>query len=673
MCGHAVTAFDNKIYVVGRYTWNNQVLIFDGQDWEYGTPLPSARRNASIIEFDGYLYKLMGTINAGTSISNSIKRLENGSWVEKYAILEPYHVVVTAGLAVLNDHIYQIGGHCNVAQKYVKKYDGGTGWTKLSLTDELLYGQEVHHSIAVYNGRIYVTGQNGDRVYSYDGTDTPRWTQHASLPVSFNNKIHTTLVFEDRIHTIGGTNHFSWVPGESSWTTEAAFPQDLWRTGGAVLGEHIYIIGGSLTGSTNSYYFKNTVYRYPALTSGVSPASGYKTGGFEVTISGTQLTDGTVDDITSVKLAGVEVDEIISVNQNADGNCTIVVRAASSSSALTGDVEIVSTAYGTISQTDAFTYQNPPVDFPSGVGTGVGEGLATINPSQDLYYAASQSLDTFPAVNNPDFSPLYSAVLSGSGTVDISISTSASWGACYHSGGWISQVNDGGTISFSNVDFDAKGDVAILLGDEDPTLPVELSSFTGVALSMNSVRLSWITSSESNLNGYYVLRSISPDLVLAQVVSGLINATNTSSTHNYIWEDHELFEPGDYYYWLMVSELDGSMAYHGPVMVNLLDPNDHGSPGVPQETKLLMAHPNPFNPSTQIRYMVDSSASVDIDIYNSYGKRVWSNRIHHAQPGVYSILWDGVDEHGKTVASGLYLYRMSSGKYIETKKMVLLK
>jgi hypothetical protein len=94
----------------------------------------------------------------------------------------------------------------------------------------------------------------------------------------------------------------------------------------------------------------------------------------------------------------------------------------------------------------------------------------------------------------------------------------------------------------------------------------------------------------------------------------------------------------------------------------------------PSQFALHQCVPNPFNPSTTIRYDVPSGgARVSIAVFDVTGRRVVSLVDGTRPAGVQSVTWDGRDEHGQAVASGVYFYRMASGNFTQTRKMVLLK
>lgn len=97
-------------------------------------------------------------------------------------------------------------------------------------------------------------------------------------------------------------------------------------------------------------------------------------------------------------------------------------------------------------------------------------------------------------------------------------------------------------------------------------------------------------------------------------------------------------------------------------------------PSVPAvATKLLGNHPNPFNPSTAISFSVKETAVVNIAIYNARGQLVRHLLNDTKTAGVHSIIWDGRDDDGREMSSGIYYFRMHSGKYSSTRKMLMLK
>jgi len=84
-------------------------------------------------------------------------------------------------------------------------------------------------------------------------------------------------------------------------------------------------------------------------------------------------------------------------------------------------------------------------------------------------------------------------------------------------------------------------------------------------------------------------------------------------------------------------------------------------------------YPNPFNPTTTISYALAKTGDVSLKIYNTKGQLVKTLVSEIQTSGKHTIVWNGLDNTGKPVASGMYLYRMNAGKYTSVKKMMLLK
>jgi len=89
--------------------------------------------------------------------------------------------------------------------------------------------------------------------------------------------------------------------------------------------------------------------------------------------------------------------------------------------------------------------------------------------------------------------------------------------------------------------------------------------------------------------------------------------------------------------------------------------------------KLLQNYPNPFNPSTTIEYQIPRSGKVEISIFNMNGRLVKKIVNQNQNEGSYKVVWNGKNQTGGKVASGLYLYTVKFENSISSKKMLLLK
>ncbi len=94
---------------------------------------------------------------------------------------------------------------------------------------------------------------------------------------------------------------------------------------------------------------------------------------------------------------------------------------------------------------------------------------------------------------------------------------------------------------------------------------------------------------------------------------------------------------------------------------------------VPKTFALEQNYPNPFNPSTTINFSVPKSGNVKITIYNSIGQLVKTLVDNHFTAGSYKVTWDGRNNSGTSVSSGVYFYKFTSRDFAQTRKMMLMK
>ena len=100
---------------------------------------------------------------------------------------------------------------------------------------------------------------------------------------------------------------------------------------------------------------------------------------------------------------------------------------------------------------------------------------------------------------------------------------------------------------------------------------------------------------------------------------------------------------------------------------------DHANLSIPGDFHLMQNYPNPFNPSTQIAYRLPSSGFVSLSVYDLLGRMVKTLVSGEQGAGYKSVAWDGKDQLGNSVPSGVYFYSLKAGTIVESKKMVLMK
>jgi hypothetical protein len=93
----------------------------------------------------------------------------------------------------------------------------------------------------------------------------------------------------------------------------------------------------------------------------------------------------------------------------------------------------------------------------------------------------------------------------------------------------------------------------------------------------------------------------------------------------------------------------------------------------PQTFRLMQNSPNPFNPATTIAFELPQSADVDVAVYNLVGQRLRTLVRENKAPGRYQVVWDGKDDSGRDVSSGVYFYRYHAGEFWASRRMLLIR
>jgi hypothetical protein len=141
-------------------------------------------------------------------------------------------------------------------------------------------------------------------------------------------------------------------------------------------------------------------------------------------------------------------------------------------------------------------------------------------------------------------------------------------------------------------------------------------------------------------------------------------------------EDIGLLYLYDENYALTASELVDNFAIkfttNSPTVVSLEDENNFVNV-LPTEYALEQNFPNPFNPETRIRYSIPEAGHVILKIYRIDGQLVRTLQDANQSPGKYEKIWDGEDDFGYKVSSGVYFYRLHSNEFMQVRKMILLK
>jgi hypothetical protein len=100
---------------------------------------------------------------------------------------------------------------------------------------------------------------------------------------------------------------------------------------------------------------------------------------------------------------------------------------------------------------------------------------------------------------------------------------------------------------------------------------------------------------------------------------------------------------------------------------------DEPSDNLPKEFALSQNYPNPFNPTTEIEFALPVNSRVNLNVFNVLGQKVRTLVNGDMEAGYKSVVWNGTDNAGASVASGTYFYVLKTGDKTFTKKMTMLK
>ncbi|MBC8233397.1 T9SS type A sorting domain-containing protein, partial [bacterium] len=228
------------------------------------------------------------------------------------------------------------------------------------------------------------------------------------------------------------------------------------------------------------------------------------------------------------------------------------------------------------------------------------------------------------------------------------------------------------TMQFTNVSIaDGKSYTIGSITSDNP-LPVQLSVFTATD-TMDGVLISWRTESELDNLGFNIYRSDTEDGKYTRVNARMIQGAGTdANSHDYSFTDDNVVFGKTYFYYLENIDIDGSKSKSEIIKVvtpEFLEP---------KEFRLMQNYPNPFNPDTWFPYELPTDTTVIIRIYDVNGHLVRHLDLGKQKAGSYiykekAAYWDGTDQTGKSVSSGLYFYTLEAGDFRATKRMVILK
>jgi hypothetical protein len=186
-------------------------------------------------------------------------------------------------------------------------------------------------------------------------------------------------------------------------------------------------------------------------------------------------------------------------------------------------------------------------------------------------------------------------------------------------------------------------------------VPVELSSFAAKS-NGTDINLTWTTATETNNQGFEIER-MNNDRVFEQVgyVPGFGTTTEPKA---YSFVDSKIGN-GKYSYRLKQIDFNCSFSYSQIVEIELVAPTTFC---------LEQNYPNPFNPNTTIRFSIPVETDVRLNVFNALGQEVAEILNERLKEGYHEVEFDA-----STLTSGIYFYRLEADKFVDVKKMIILK
>lgn len=212
--------------------------------------------------------------------------------------------------------------------------------------------------------------------------------------------------------------------------------------------------------------------------------------------------------------------------------------------------------------------------------------------------------------------------------------------------------------------------VTFLSNSIDLTSPAAPTGFIG-NVEPGRITLSWNISSEDDISNYYIYKGASSQNPF------LFDSVNYDQT---VYCDTSIMSKDSLYYWLSAVDYSGNESNLSnyisikPIILNTKTENN-----IPSEFVLYQNYPNPFNPTTTIRFGLPYQSNAVVKIFDILGREVVKLIDNNYNAGYHNIIWNGLASSGKTVCSGIYLYRIevkginNSNEFQCIKKLVFLK
>ncbi len=217
-------------------------------------------------------------------------------------------------------------------------------------------------------------------------------------------------------------------------------------------------------------------------------------------------------------------------------------------------------------------------------------------------------------------------------------------------------------ISLGNIKAlpDGRFTVAVLIDEMDGVLSGQLE------LSFDPTKLKAVDARTSDLTSDYLFAHNAQNGRLKLSFAGVESVHGSGRIAEIIFEpvDSEIEA---------ISEIALLSAQLNEGLFSVVIPQFEAISDIPDSYSLYQNYPNPFNPETVIHYDLLLRSHVDISVYNMIGQRVAILMDKEMDAGRHSIVWDGKDNNQRSLASGVYLYRIEADGFVKTRKLILMR
>ncbi len=210
--------------------------------------------------------------------------------------------------------------------------------------------------------------------------------------------------------------------------------------------------------------------------------------------------------------------------------------------------------------------------------------------------------------------------------------------------------------------YDSMPDSGYSVDNLAPSSPVNV--FAEFHAATKEIYITWEENLESDLKQYNIYRK-----TRGAAEWQWIGSTTENEFTDYISDPDAV---KNYVYSINAEDVHENMSKLSEAVgvVTSIEKSDNS---IPKKFKLSQNYPNPFNPTTTISFNLPANSPVTITVYSASGQKVKILFKGSLTPGNYKVVWDGTDDFGNPVASGVYLYQLKAGDFVGTKKMILMR